>query len=132
MYVFAFLYSQTKVSIWSGFVLRDMIFSPLFLSHYFYLNPSLQIFWPVSVRAISGKQEISRREARPVQGNPGFLTYFFLVSSHVPQFFFIRTHSFTPAFTLFLSLHYKPEPKPQKKCGHKLEKSQALWSHVTF
>lgn len=115
MYVFAFLYSQTKVSIWSGFVLRDMIFSPLFLSHYFYLNPSLQIFWPVSVRAISGKQEISRREARPVQGSPGFLTYFLLVSSHVPPLFKICTHSLTVAFTLLISLHYLPEPKPHRK-----------------
>lgn len=92
-----------------------MIFFPLSLSHYFYLNPSLQIFWPVSVREISGKQEISSREARPVQGNPGFLTYFLLVSSHVPPFFLICTHSLTPAFTLFISLHYLSEPKPHKK-----------------
>lgn len=119
--------------IWSGSVLCDIWFFPPFsLSHYFYLNPSLHIFWPVSVRAISGKQEISRGEARPVQGSPGFLTYFLLVSSHVPPVFHLYSFSYSCFQSLYVPLLYAWAKTSLKKCGHKLEKSQALWSHVTF
>lgn len=71
-------------------------------SLYLYLNLSLCISWPVSVRANSGEQERSRREA-----SSSFLTYFFSGSLHC-------TPIYLPVLILslpFISHHYWPQPK---------------------